>query len=95
MVTFDEYLQCYQNIWFLKASVFLVHCSYGVWYFKYIKFSTSLMSMVYLASLGSGIVEDLLFQEKIQESNQKRNHCCQIILMLIRYFKTHLLFIEI
>lgn len=43
----------------------------------------------------SVIVDDLLFLKKIQESKWKRNLCCQIILMLIRYFYNEEFFIEV
>ena len=50
-------------------------------------FSTILMLMLLIlnVSICSVIVEDLRFLEKIQEANRKRNLCCQITLMLIRY----------
>ena len=49
-------------------------------------FSTILMLLILNVSVCSVIVEDLRFLEKIQEANRKRNLCCQITLMLIRYF---------
>jgi len=48
-------------------------------------FSTILMLLILNVSVCSVIVEDLRFLEKIQEANRKRNLCCQITLMLIRY----------
>ena len=48
-------------------------------------FSTVLMLLILNVSVCSVIVEDLRFLEKIQEANRKRNLCCQITLMLIRY----------
>ena len=48
-------------------------------------FSTILMLLILNVSVCSVIVEDLQFLEKIQEANRKRNLCCQITLMLIRY----------
>ena len=43
------------------------------------------MLLILNVSVCSVIVEDLRFLEKIQEANRKRNLCCQITLMLIRY----------
>jgi hypothetical protein len=53
-----------------------------------------LMFLIPHASLYSVIVEDLQFLEKIQETSQKRNLCCQITLMLIRYVSDKELFSE-
>lgn len=62
-----------------------VQSALGLFVLKICIFSTILMLLILNVSVCSVIVEDLRFLEKIQEANRKRNLCCQITLMLIRY----------